>query len=142
MKKLETEADKMNRIYKENGLVREDIHQDQRGFKFIKRAGIEKIIAKHNIQMQLDLKVCNLGLENTEDHVVVMATGKKGDNIVQSFGSANDKTCSPFQKGIKVEMAEKRAKARVVLQLVDLYSEGIHSEDEFPEVKPVNSIKS
>lgn len=134
----ETKADIMNRIFKQNGLVESDLYEDKRGFKLIKREGIEKIIAHKNIQMQLELKLCNLGIPDGKDNVVVMATGKMGNVIIQSFGSANDTTCNTMQKGIMVEMAEKRAKARSVLQLAGLYKEGIYSEDEFPETQPIN----
>tara|TARA_R100001132_G_C3265717_1_gene88674 strand:- start:511 stop:945 length:435 start_codon:yes stop_codon:yes gene_type:complete len=140
MEKLETNSERLNRMFKENGLVRADIFDDKRGFSIIKREGIEKIIAKRNIQMQLEMKLCNLGVKDVDDSVVIMATGKMGSTIIQSFGSANDKTTSPFQKGIMVEMAEKRAKSRVTLQLAGFYSEGIYGEDEFAETKPINKL--
>ncbi len=139
MKKTETQQEKMNRIYKDYGLVKEDVYTDKRGFSLIKREGIEKIIAHKGIQMQIDLKVCNLGLPEHKDNVVVMASGKLGDTIIQDVGSANEMSCNKFQHKILCEMAVKRAKSRVVLQLCNLYSEGFKGEDEFDEVRPIGS---
>ena len=144
MELKESKKATMNRIYQQNGLSPDDIHTDKRGFKLIKREGIEKIIAKRNIQMNLELKLLNLGIPDAEDHVVVMATGKMGSVIIQDVGTANNKTCNKMQEGIMPEMAIKRAKSRVVLQLVGLYSEGYKGEDE-PDIKSnvsINSIKN
>ncbi|QDP49460.1 MAG: hypothetical protein Unbinned2716contig1000_41 [Prokaryotic dsDNA virus sp.] len=141
IEKLETKQDIMNRIYIDNGLVESDLHEDKRGFKYVKREGIEKIIDKRNIQVHLELKLCNLGMPEGRDNVVIMATGKMGNKMIQSFGSANDKSCNTFQQKIMVEMAEKRAKARCVLQLAGLYKANIKSEDEFDSMQPVNSLK-
>ena len=42
-----TEGELKNELYTQAGLVREDIYDDPRGFKIIKRNGIEKIRTTH-----------------------------------------------------------------------------------------------
>ena len=61
---------------------------------------------------------------------------------VESFGTANHYNCSvkTTRNGktlphYPVETAEKRAKARAVLQITGFYSEGVFSEDESDDFK-------
>jgi hypothetical protein len=136
-----SQADRLNALYVENELVDEDIHKDKRGFKLICRSGIEKIIAKKNIQIQIEMKLCNQGLSDVKDCVVVMATGKMGSTIIQTFGEANATNTSPFQKGYMVAMAEKRAKARCALMLAGFYREGYFGEEEMGDTISVNNPK-
>jgi len=47
----ETRKEKLRRLFIENGLTEEDVYKDPRGFACIKREGIDKIVAKQNIQV-------------------------------------------------------------------------------------------
>tara|TARA_Y100001972_G_C7438880_1_gene225388 strand:- start:44 stop:481 length:438 start_codon:yes stop_codon:yes gene_type:complete len=112
-------------------------------FIIITRTGVEKIMQKDNIQV-----TCQVVPELTENqqNCCVKATAQKVDKdgviyFVESFGTSNHYNC-PIKMNKKtgkplphypVEIAEKRAKARAILQLTGFYSEGIYSEDEINE---------
>ncbi|MDF7810780.1 hypothetical protein [Hymenobacter sp. YC55] len=94
-------------------------------YTIIRRTGIEKIAAKEGIRITFE--VCTA----QADYAAVKATAKKpvGTKFitVESFGSACQATS---QNKYYLEMAEKRAKSRVILQISDLYQEGVYGEDE------------
>ncbi|WP_277232625.1 hypothetical protein [Hymenobacter sp. YC55] len=94
-------------------------------YTIIRRTGIEKIAAKEGIR--LTYEVCSAGA----DYAAVKAIAKKAVGskfiTVETFGSACQTTS---QNKYYLEMAEKRAKSRAILQITDLYQEGVYGEDE------------
>ena len=115
----------LSKIYKDYNLSKDDIFQDRRGFIIITRSGIEKIQFNQNIKIEFDVIKCE------KDNVVIKANSflfdQDGDWLkqIETFGSATDKNCIQH---FKVEIAEKRAKARCIVQTIGLTN--TYSEDE------------
>ena len=114
----------MNKIYKDNDLDKNDIFTDPRKFTIITRSGIEKIQAKNEISVSYEVIKAEL------DNCIVKATSliREGDEWIpkmETFGSATKGNCrQPF----RIEMAEKRALARVIIKTMN-YTETL-GEDE------------
>jgi len=115
----------LTKIYKDYNLSKDDIFQDRRGFIIITRSGIEKIQFNQNIKIEFDVVKCE------KDNVVIKANSflldQDGEWLkqIETFGSATDKNCIQH---FKVEIAEKRAKARCIVQTIGLTN--TYSEDE------------
>ncbi|AHJ98963.1 hypothetical protein [Hymenobacter swuensis] len=122
--KTESQRDKLNRLFKEYGLLNEDVHKHQH-YTIIRRTGIEKIAAA--VGIRITFEVCAA----QADYAAVKATAKKpvGSKFtsIETFGSACKDTS---QNKYYLEMAEKRALSRAVLKLSDLYAAGAYGEDE------------
>ena len=114
------------------------------GFVIITRAGVEKIMAHDKIQVTYEV-VPEL-TENQENCCIKAPAQRVDENgevfTVESFGTANHYNCSikTTRNGktlphYPVETAEKRAKARAVLQITGWYSENVMSEDEAEDFK-------
>ena len=133
----ETRKDALRRLFTENGLVEEDVHKDPRGFVFIKRSGVDKIVRKQGITIAYE--VIKLDLEKDNIDVVLKAVasmkGKNGDAInMMSFGEASNANLMGGAKNFPVAMAEKRAMARVVLKMTGFYEQDkVFGEGEFAE---------
>ena len=123
----ETKKDILRRLFIENNLVKEDVFKHQH-FTIITRAGIDKIQAANNIQIEYELS----NLSEDHSHCLIKAVGKMGDNVIQTFGEASPKNT---KNAYVVSMAEKRAMSRVVLKLAGFYQHGIFSEDESDDFK-------
>lgn len=114
------------------------------GFIIITRTGVEKIMAHDKITVTYEVIP---ELTENQENCCIKATAEKIDAngevyTVESFGTANHYNCSvKTSRGGKtlphypVETAEKRAKARAVLQITGFYSEGVFSEDESDDFK-------
>ena len=119
----------MNKIYKDNGLDKNDIFTDPRNFTIITRSGIEKIQAKNEISVTFEVIKAEL------DNCIVKATSliREGDEWIpkmETFGSATKGNCrNPF----RMEIAEKRALARVIIKTIN-YTETL-GEDEISHQK-------
>lgn len=127
----ETKKETLRRLFIENNLVQEDVFK-HKFYTIITRAGIDKIQAANNIEINYDLCF------NSDDTkcVIIKATGKMGDKVIETFGEA-----APMnnQNGYPVAMAEKRSMSRCVLKLAGFYEHGVFSEDEADDFKrPVN----
>jgi len=133
----ETRKEALTRLFLDNGLVKEDVHKDPRGFVFIKRSGIDKIVRKQGITIAYE--VIKLDLEKDNIDVVLKAVasmkGKNGDAInMMSFGEASNANLMGGAKNFPVAMAEKRAMARVVLKMTGFYEQDkVFGEGEFAE---------
>ena len=86
----ETKEETLKRLFLENGLVKEDVYKDRRGFVIITRTGIDKIVSKQNITVAYEPVVME------KDWVVMRATasmkaGYKGKDVrnMMSFGEAS-----------------------------------------------------
>ena len=105
----------MNKIYKDNGLDKNDIFTDPRKFTIITRSGIEKIQAKNEISVSFEVVKAEL------DNCVIKAISliREGDEWIpkiETFGSATKDNCrQPF----RMEIAEKRALARVIIKTMN-----------------------
>ena len=49
----ETKEETLKRLFLANGLVKEDVYKDQRGFVIITRTGIDKIVSKQKYNCSL-----------------------------------------------------------------------------------------
>jgi hypothetical protein len=124
-------TEKIKEKYHHYKLEKEDIFKHQH-YLIITRSGIEKIQAIENIVINYDVINCEANF------CVVKATANKGDASIQTFGSALKG--ETFKDGntntwYVMEMAEKRAKSRAILQLTGMYSLGIFGEDESEDFK-------
>ena len=123
----ETKQETLRRLFIQNNLVKEDVFK-HKFYTIITRAGIDKIQAANNIDIDYEL------LHKSEDTkcVIIKAVAKLGDKIIRTFGEAapmNNTNAYP------VAMAEKRAMARAVLKLAGFYQLGVFSEDEADDFK-------
>jgi hypothetical protein len=118
----ETKNETLKRLFIENNLVKEDVFKHAH-YTIITRAGIDKIMAANDIEIQYDI----VNLSDDHSHCLVKALGKRGEKIIQTYGE-----CSPKnnKNAYPVAMAEKRAKSRIVLMLAGFYELGIYGQDE------------
>jgi len=125
----ETKQETLKRLFLENGLVKEDVYKDKRGFVIITRTGIDKIVNKKNITIAYE------PVRMEKDWVVMkavanMKTGKNEQRNMMSFGEASDNNLMGGGKKFPVAMAEKRAMSRVVLKIAGFYEQGVFGQDE------------
>jgi|TARA_R100000664_G_scaffold26537_1_gene36750 hypothetical protein len=127
----ETKEETLKRLFRENGLVKEDVYKDKRGFVIITRTGIDKIVSKKNIMVAYEPIVMQT------DWVVMratatMKTGHRESDVrnMMSFGEASDSNLMGGGKKFPVAMAEKRAMSRVVLKIAGFYEQGVFGQDE------------
>jgi len=137
----ETRKEKLRRLFIENGLSEEDVYKDPRGFACIKREGIDKIVAKQNIQVAYEPIKMEREIEPETKKVRVwvvvrvtasMRTGAGEHDVrnIMTLGEASDDNLVGGGKKFPVAMAEKRGMSRAVLKICGLYAEGIKGEDE------------
>ena len=131
--KKETRKDALARLFTTNGLVKEDVYKDKRGFVIITRTGIDKIISNRGIQLQYEPIVME------RDWVVLRCTAQMvknkdiGQTVVESFGEASKENTMGLAGKFPVAMAEKRAKSRAVLMLTGFYEQGVYGQDEMTD---------
>jgi hypothetical protein len=123
-------TEKIKEKYIKYGLDKEDVFKHQH-YVIITRSGIDKIQALENIHITYNVVKCETNF------AAVKATAIKGQNTIQTFGSAlkggfKDGNCNTWYV---LEMAEKRAMSRVVLKLTGFYELGVFGEDESEEFK-------
>lgn len=136
--------DKLRELYKLYNLTPEDVYKHKH-YTIITRTGIDKIVAKESIDLHYDVVSCD------PEFAAVKCTGTNGAFKIQSFGSAK-KGGKVLEKGTNggkdrwvalgntdswyvLEIAEKRAKSRVVLTMAGLYELGAYGEDESEEFR-------
>ena len=118
-------------------LTKDDFHADKRNFVMIKRCGIDKIQRQASINIEYIVEK----LEKTQHFtwVVIKAVGTMAHpdtgemQTIESLGEAAPENCT---NKYFVAMAQKRAKARVVLELTRFYEYNVYSEDEIDENEP------
>jgi len=110
------------------GLVRQDFFE-LHGVYIITRRGIEKIARGCHVSVTLEPvpEFTNV----SEDKYCIKATARtlEGEKV-ETFGESSGKNT---RIAYPISIAEKRAKARAVLQISKLYSLPVHSEDEADE---------
>tara|TARA_R110001606_G_C15180572_1_gene629296 strand:- start:42 stop:416 length:375 start_codon:yes stop_codon:yes gene_type:complete len=116
----------LTKIYRDYNLTDKDVYTDKtRGFTIVSRSGIEKIQFHKNIKVKFDV------ISKELDNIIIKAKSYTKDNNgnweekMETFGSANNKNCI---QNFKVEIAEKRALARVIIKTIFLVN--TYGEDE------------
>ena len=129
----ESKSQTLDRLFKENGLLTEDVHKHQH-YTIINRMGIEKIQAKNGVSVHYEPVVME------RDFCVIKGIFKKeGVPDLETFGSASKETS---QNKYYPEMAEKRCLSRGVLKICKFYELGVFGEDEADDFKrPVEAPK-
>lgn len=123
--------EKLIELYKKYDLTEDNVFK-HRHYLIITRAGIEKIQAFEKIKIHYDVVRCE------PTFCVVKATANVSETEIQTFGSA--KKGDTHQDGSTgswyvMEMAEKRAMARVVLKVTGFYELDVKGEDESEDFK-------
>lgn len=122
-----TRKETLNALFTKYNLTREDTFTNpSQGWTIITRAGIDKIQAAANIEIEYD--VISASLEN----IIIKARATMGESKIETFGEAAPKNT---RNGYPVAIAEKRAMSRAVLKLSGLYAAGIMSEEEADDFK-------
>lgn len=123
--------ERLRELSNKYGLVGEDFFKVHNSI-IVTRTGVEKIASASGIT--LSYEVIHVNLAQKEACVKCTAFLTKGDEVVsaESFGESSPyNTKAPYP----VAMAEKRAKARAILQLTEFYQVGVYAEDESDDFK-------
>ena len=118
-------------MYNHYSLTKDDVYKHQH-YIIITRSGIEKVMAKEEIDITYEVIKCE------PNFAVMKATAKKGTKVIETFGSAlkgNSFKDGSTNTWYVAEMAEKRALSRGVLKMAGLYEHGIFGEDESESFK-------
>lgn len=99
----------------------------------VTRTGVEKIASAANIQLAYE--VISMDLTNKLACVKCVATTVSNEGVVRTATSFGESAPYNTKNAYPVAMAEKRAKARAILQLTEFYQEGVYSEDEADDFK-------
>ena len=99
----------------------------------VTRTGVEKIASAAGITLSYEVMHMDIANKTACVKCTAKMVSEAGvATTAQSFGeSAPYNTKAPYP----VAMAEKRAKARAILQLTEFYSEGVYAEDESDDFK-------
>ena len=132
---MTSKSDIMNRLFKENSLLEEDVFKHQH-FTIITRAGIQKIQANNNISVTFEVIECS------KNYCVVKAIAKSDTQTIETFGSALKG--DTYKEGntnswYVMEIAEKRSLSRSILTICGLYQFGVFGEDESESFKKSNN---
>lgn len=124
-------VEKLKEMYNHYSLTKDDVYKHQH-YIIITRSGIEKVMAKEEIDITYEVVKCE------PNFAVMKATAKKGTKVIETFGSAlkgNSFKDGSTNTWYVAEMAEKRALSRGVLKMAGLYEHGIFGEDESESFK-------
>lgn len=125
----------IKKLYNEYELTKDDVYQHKH-YNIITRAGIEKIQAKAKIVIDYQVIKCEhdyCAIKATSDNVQTFGSAKYGGKVQNENGKWVDQgTTSSWYV---LEIAEKRAMARLVLKVTGFYSHGFFSEDESDDFK-------
>ncbi len=125
------QLEKLKEMYKKYSLDKSDVFKHQH-YIIITRSGIEKVMGYEKIDITYDVIKCEPNFS------VMKAYAKKGDKVIETFGSALKGASfkdSSTNTWYVAEMAEKRALSRAVLKMTGLYELGIFGEDESEDFK-------
>ena len=130
---MKTEA--LKEKYIKYNLTKDDVFKHQH-YIILTRSGIEKIAALENIGLQFEVVKCE------PNFAAVKCRADNSEIWIETFGSAlkgegyKDGNCNTWYV---LEMAEKRALARSILKLLNLYEINVKSEDEAEDFKKSNN---
>jgi len=125
------QVEKLKEMYKKYSLDKSDVFKHQH-YIIITRSGIEKVMGYEKIDITYDVIKCETNFS------VIKAYAKKGDKVIETFGSALKGASfkdSSTNTWYVAEMAEKRALSRAVLKMTGLYELNIFGEDESEDFK-------
>ena len=127
-----TNKEKLQSLYTDYNLSKEDVYKSPQGWVIITRSGIDKIQAAAQITVDYEVLQYEHGV-----HAAVKAIARNEKREIQTFGTA---VIGGFPKGNTktsyiLEMAEKRAMSRAVLKLAGFYELGVFGEDESEDFK-------
>lgn len=128
-----TKRDRLKELYFKYGLDKEDIFSLSLGGKsipIVTRTGVEKIMSMDNIKCSYEVVVCE------RDFCAVKCIATKENVKIETYATAQPKNC---KSSYFLEMAEKRSKARAILQITEFYSLGVYSEVESEDFKNNNN---
>ena len=128
-----TKRDRLKELYFKYGLDKEDIFSLSLGGKsipIVTRTGVEKIMSMDNIKCSYEVVVCE------RDFCAVKCIATKENVKIETYATAQPKNC---KSSYFLEMAEKRSKARAILQITEFYSLGVYSEVESDEFNNNNN---
>ena len=118
----------MKDLAKKYNLTESDYWQESRSKKWIiTHDACQKIASQEGITYAPP-QIIN----SERDFVRMVVTGKKGDVVMWKTGEADNKNCKNLYY---FAMAEKRAKDRVCLALINAYEYGIYSDVEADDFK-------
>lgn len=104
----------------------------------VKRTGIEKMEKLFNIRYKY-ISVTESSYGNGCNVTVVLQGETDNGQAIQAMGSANpDTTMNAFVS----DVANKRARHKIVLKVADLYQYDVHSEDESDDFRPAKQKDS
>lgn len=131
--KQNTKRERLKELFVKYKLDREDIFTMQMGGRkipIVTRTGVEKIMSHDNIKLDYEVVRC----ERDFCAVKCIATKETENGTIRipTYASAQPKNC---KSTYYLEMAEKRSKARAILQITEFYSLGVYSEVEADEFK-------
>jgi hypothetical protein len=124
------DTEKLTEMFYKYKLIKETDVFKHKHFAILTRSGIEKIQAQEKIEVRFEV------VTSEPNFAGVKAIATKDDKTIETYGSAlkgktfNDGNCSTWYI---LEMAEKRALARSILKLLNLYEINVKSEDEADE---------
>tara|TARA_R110000744_G_scaffold327818_1_gene433535 strand:+ start:2820 stop:3212 length:393 start_codon:yes stop_codon:yes gene_type:complete len=124
-------SEKLKEMFYKYNLVKDvDIFKHQH-YTILTRSGIEKIQAHEKINVIFEVVKCE------QNFAGIKAIATKDDKSIQTYGSAlkGDFKNGNCNSWYVLEMAEKRALARSILKLLNLYQINVKSEDEADEFK-------
>lgn len=98
----------------------------------VKRTGIEKLERLFNIRYRY-ISVTESSYADGSNVTVVLQGETDSHPAIQAMGSANPHTTS---NAFISDVANKRARHKIVLKIADLYQYDVHSEDESDDFKP------
>ena len=133
-----------NKLFTDYKLVKQDDAFISKNYAIITRSGIEKRQAKNNIIVDFEI------IKAEPEFAVVKAISEQKERQIQTFGSAKWSDYTVVKKKNRdgkeyetkqllqgntnswyvVELAEKRALARIVLKVMGWYQNGAFGEDE------------
>tara|TARA_R100000742_G_C4268454_1_gene86829 strand:+ start:296 stop:730 length:435 start_codon:yes stop_codon:yes gene_type:complete len=124
--------ERLKELYHQYNLHKdEDIFRHKKfGYVMITKSGIEKIMAQDQINVTFVPEKIFEDQDGNCKGCIVKATAMKNDVKIETFGTATKDNC---QSTYYMEMAEKRSKARCVLQLTAFSSLGVFSDVEADE---------
>lgn len=128
--KTETRKESLGRLFTANGLVKEDVYKDKRGFVIITRSGIDKIISNRGIKLEYETIVMQKDWVVLKCKAHMVKGNDVGMTVVESFGESSQENTMGLAGKFPVAMAEKRAKSRAVLMLTGFYEQGVFGQDE------------
>lgn len=110
--------------------------EGDRKLLIVRRTGIEKLEKLYNIKYRY-ISVTESQYKDGCNVTVIMQGETEDYPATQALGSANpDTTKLPFIS----DVANKRARHKIVLKIADLYQYDVHSEDESEDFKPTKKL--